>query len=103
MPRKARIDAPGALHHIMARGIEKRDIFCDDLDRDIPITEIIEEHDLEAPDVVLSGIPFSTMPQDLGIEILQGVHDALAPGGRFIAYGSVVDNITGDPTYIAAR
>lgn len=34
MPRKARIDAPGALHHIMARGIEKRDIFCDDLDRD---------------------------------------------------------------------
>jgi len=34
MPRKARIDAPGALHHIMARGIEKRDIFCDDFDRD---------------------------------------------------------------------
>jgi putative transposase len=34
MPRKARIDAPGALHHIMARGIEKRDIFCDDLDQD---------------------------------------------------------------------
>ena len=34
MPRKARIDAPGALHHIMARGIEKRDIFLDDFDRD---------------------------------------------------------------------
>ena len=33
MPRKARIDAPGALHHIMVRGIEKRDIFCDDFDR----------------------------------------------------------------------
>jgi phospholipid N-methyltransferase len=50
------------------------------------LTEIIEEHDLGAPDVVLSGIPFSTMPQAVGIEILQGVHDALAPGGRFIAY-----------------
>jgi hypothetical protein len=25
------------------------------------------------------------------------------PGGRFVAYGSVVDNITGDPTYIASR
>ena len=50
------------------------------------ITEIIEEHDLGAPDVVLSGIPFSTMPQAVGIEILQGVHDALAPGGRFVAY-----------------
>ena len=24
MPRKARIDAPGALHHIMVRGIERR-------------------------------------------------------------------------------
>jgi len=34
MPRKARIDAPGALHHIIVRGIEKRKIFEDDKDRD---------------------------------------------------------------------
>ena len=27
MPRKSRIDAPGALHHIIARGIERRRIF----------------------------------------------------------------------------
>ncbi len=33
MPRKARIDAPGALHHIMARGIERSDIFKDNQDR----------------------------------------------------------------------
>ncbi len=33
MPRKARIDAPGALHHIIARGIEKRKIFKDHADR----------------------------------------------------------------------
>lgn len=33
MPRKARIDAPGALHHIIIRGIEKRNIFKDDKDR----------------------------------------------------------------------
>lgn len=33
MPRKARIDAPGALHHIIVRGIEKRDIFKDNTDR----------------------------------------------------------------------
>ena len=33
MPRKARIDAPGALHHIMARGIEGRPIFKNDHDR----------------------------------------------------------------------
>ena len=34
MPRKARIDAPGALHHIIIRGIERRRIFSDDKDRD---------------------------------------------------------------------
>ena len=34
MPRKARIDAPGALHHIIARGIERRKIFFDSADRD---------------------------------------------------------------------
>jgi len=33
MPRKARIDAPGALHHIIGRGIERRKIFLDDSDR----------------------------------------------------------------------
>jgi putative transposase len=34
MPRKARIDAPGAVHHIIARGIERRLIFFDDQDRE---------------------------------------------------------------------
>ena len=34
MPRKARIDAPGALHHIIVRGISRRKIFFDDADRD---------------------------------------------------------------------
>jgi len=32
MPRKARIDAPGALHHIIVRGIERKDIFMDSKD-----------------------------------------------------------------------
>ena len=33
MPRKARIDAPGALHHIICRGIERQNIFWTDEDR----------------------------------------------------------------------
>jgi len=33
MPRKARIDAPGALHHIICRGIAKSKIFIDEKDR----------------------------------------------------------------------
>lgn len=34
MPRKSRIDTPGALHHIIARGIDRKNIFKDDKDRD---------------------------------------------------------------------
>lgn len=34
MPRNARIDIPGLLHHVIVRGIDKRDIFLDDQDRE---------------------------------------------------------------------
>jgi putative transposase len=33
MPRKARIDIPGLLQHVIVRGIERREIFLDDHDR----------------------------------------------------------------------
>jgi hypothetical protein len=33
MPRQARLDVPGALHHLMLRGINKSSIFGDDQDR----------------------------------------------------------------------
>ena len=33
MPRHARLDAPGALHHIMVRGIDKSNIFRDEEDK----------------------------------------------------------------------
>lgn len=33
MPRAARLDMPGLLQHVIVRGIEKRDIFLDDQDR----------------------------------------------------------------------
>jgi len=33
MPRSARLDAPGVLHHVMGRGIERRPIFLSDQDR----------------------------------------------------------------------
>ena len=34
MPRQPRLDLPGLLHHVIARGIERRDIFDDDRDRE---------------------------------------------------------------------
>ena len=33
MPRQGRIDSPGALHHVIVRGIERQRIFQDDQDR----------------------------------------------------------------------
>jgi len=33
MPRHARLDAPGTLHHVMVRGIERTTVFRDDADR----------------------------------------------------------------------
>ncbi|MEA3487284.1 MAG: hypothetical protein U9R20_06470 [Thermodesulfobacteriota bacterium] len=46
MPRKSRIDAPGALHHIIARGIERRRIFENNADRDnflVRLGDILKE------------------------------------------------------------
>jgi REP-associated tyrosine transposase len=34
MPRTARLDAPGVIHHVMIRGIERRKIFLNDKDRE---------------------------------------------------------------------
>ena len=34
MPRLARLDAPGVIHHLSIRGIERRNIFRDDQDRE---------------------------------------------------------------------
>jgi len=34
LPRQPRIDAPGVVHHVWTRGIEKRSLFLDDEDRD---------------------------------------------------------------------
>ncbi len=47
---------------------------------------ILDKYELPEPDAVVSGIPFSTIPQDIGLGILRSVHDVLAPGGRFVAY-----------------
>ena len=34
MPRRARLDAPGTLHHVIMQGIERRKIVDDDIDRE---------------------------------------------------------------------
>lgn len=50
------------------------------------IGPILAKHGMNAPDVVFSGIPFSQIPREIGLDIVRAVHDSLAPGGRFVAY-----------------
>jgi phosphatidylethanolamine/phosphatidyl-N-methylethanolamine N-methyltransferase len=50
------------------------------------IGKALERYGLGSPDLVLSGIPFSTMTPAVGTKILKSVYDVLEPGGRFVAY-----------------
>jgi len=51
---------------------------------DIPAA--LDKYGLEQPEVILSGIPFSTMDLKLGMSILRSVHAALSVDGRVVAY-----------------
>ncbi len=50
------------------------------------LRSILDEHELPAPDAILSGIPFSTMARPIGRQILCSARDVLEPGGCFVAY-----------------
>jgi len=52
----------------------------------LDIGAILAARGLSAPDVIVSGIPFSTMTMPIGRDILRSVYDALEPGGAFVAY-----------------
>lgn len=48
--------------------------------------EILRQHHLGHPDVVISGIPFSTMPAEVADRVVEAIRDNLSEDGRFIAY-----------------
>lgn len=67
------------------------------------IRNTLDQYRLTQPQVVISGIPFSTMSPALGRRILREIWACLSPGGHFIAYqfrGQVAHlgrNILGQP------
>ncbi len=67
------------------------------------LCDALATHRLRAPKAILSGIPFSTMPIDVGKRIVEAIRDVLAPGGCFVAYqfrGAVAERarpILGEP------
>ncbi len=50
------------------------------------LKEIISMYGLDAPEVVISGIPFSTMNRSEGSLVIEAISSMLAPNGRFVAY-----------------
>jgi phospholipid N-methyltransferase len=50
------------------------------------VGRVLGELGLGSADVVISGIPFSTMPPEVGEAIVRSTREALRPGGRFLVY-----------------
>lgn len=50
------------------------------------VEEIIRAHGHEQADYVLSGLPFSTLPDGLGPRIAAATHRVISPGGAFLTY-----------------
>lgn len=46
----------------------------------------LRELGLDGADYIISGIPFSTMPEDVRVAILNATNAALRPGGKFLVY-----------------
>ena len=50
------------------------------------VETVIRKTALDKADYVLSGLPFSTLPQGVGPAIVAATHRALNPGGAFMTY-----------------
>jgi len=50
------------------------------------VNEIVAAHGFDKADYVLSGLPFSTLPQGVGAAIADATHRVLEPGGAFLIY-----------------
>lgn len=50
------------------------------------VGQILADLGIEKADYVLSGLPFSTLPEGVAPAIAEATHDVLKPGGGFLAY-----------------
>lgn len=50
------------------------------------LAQFLAAHGMGAPDAIVSGIPFSTMPPEVSDRIAAAIAQVLRPGGRFVAY-----------------
>jgi len=50
------------------------------------LKDTLSQYGLGAPEMIVSGIPFSTMSMLSGSQLLSKISSVLSPGGRFVAY-----------------
>lgn len=50
------------------------------------VEDIVRAHGYDGADYVLSGLPFSTLPQGVGPAIAAATHRVIRPGGAFMVY-----------------
>ncbi len=88
MPRTARllsIDINPHFHALVSSRIDD-ERFVTHLGNSRELKKIISLYGLGDPDVIISGIPFSTMNRCTGSQLLAEISSLLAPNGRFVAY-----------------
>jgi REP element-mobilizing transposase RayT len=68
MPRTPRVDAPGCLHHVVVRGIERRHIFRDELDR----RDLLNRLDRILPETGASCYAWALMPNHVHLVLRTG-------------------------------
>lgn len=86
MPRQARLDAPGILHHVMGRGIEKRSIFYNDGDR----SDFIDRLQIVVEDGAMDIYAWALMPNHFHI-LCKTRNQPLATSMRRILTGYAVN------------
>jgi phospholipid N-methyltransferase len=60
------------------------------------VMQIVAEHGFDHADYVLSGLPFSNLPESVGLAIGKATEQVLRPGGAFLVYqfrAKVLDSI----------
>ena len=70
MPRQARLDSPGTLHHVIVRGIEKKDIVADKYDRANMVSRLGEL----AEETKTTIYAWALMPNHMHILLKSGLH-----------------------------
>jgi putative transposase len=88
MPRRARLDAPGALHHVIVRGINRADLFADDVDR----KKFLERLGVVTGDSHFAVYAFAIMSNHVHVLIRSGVTGVSAAMRKLLTWYAIYFN-----------